>query len=87
MSLVGITLENKRLEWDMDNTEFQHAQFTRLPRKNALMIDLREHDVSFVVTRTFGEKIGFYLGVYLDRIEGLSKETTGVMGNIYNQYR
>lgn len=51
-----------------------------MSRNDSVLIDLIDDDVSLVVTRTNAIDIGHYLGVYLDRINGLSKETNGVMG-------
>ena len=68
-----------------EDLSFEHVLFSRLSHKEALMVDLINDKFSVVVTRTLGQKIGYYLGVYLNQVDGLSEETTGVMGNYLSE--
>ena len=48
-------------------------------RHDTMKIDLSGSDVSVVVMR-YHDLIGYYLGVYLSRTDGLSKSCTGIIG-------
>ena len=46
-----------------------------------MLVYLTGHGVSFIITRRQGvDPIGLYLGIYLNRVEGLSPSASGLLG-------